>query len=104
MTDSLKGTANGSAALLYIYPDYFLPWLCCQVFTDVISSGWRLPCTNVNVVVELKQNSRCLSTHLPSPLSLSTPHDSKFSKLAPLPGLHIDRLGLRTSLQDHTGW
>lgn len=52
----------------------------------------------MTVVVLLKQNSRCLSAHLPSPLSLSTPHDSKFSKPAPLPGLHIDKLGLRTSL------
>lgn len=74
------------------------------MFADTISCGRRLPCTSVTVVVLLKQNSRCLSAHLPSPLSLSTPHDSKFSKPAPLPGLHIDSLGLQTSLLDHTRW
>lgn len=67
MIDNLKRIANGLAALLRMYP--VLPCLCCQVFTDMICSGRRPPCTSVTVVVELKQNSRCLfcSPPLPSP-------------------------------------
>ena len=55
--------------------------------------------TDVLVVVELKQTSRCLPAHLPSPLSLTSPHDSKLSKPAPPPGLHVDMLELQTSLR-----
>lgn len=74
MIDNLKRIANGLTALLRIYPDYFLPCLCCQVFTDMIGSGRRLPCTSVTVVVELKQNNRCLfcSPPLPSVSANST--------------------------------
>lgn len=55
-----------------------------------INSGSSLPCTVAVVVViaaaagaGLKQTNRCPSAHLPSPLSLSSPHDSKFFKRSP---------------------
>lgn len=47
-------------------------------------SGRWAPFTDVLlVIVGLKHNSRCLTARVPSHLSLSSPHDSKFLKPAP---------------------
>lgn len=78
----LRGFSNATLRLCW----YEVFRLTCV--RRYINSGSSLPCTVAVVVVAaagvgLKQTSRCPSAHLPSPLSLSSPHDSKFFKRAP---------------------